>query len=216
MNHNTEKNIMDLNELIDRAFGAKQAVAPTEMEKQAAAELEDRQTAIEIIARAAELNQESLDDVDFDQLPTDHLVKTASSILEEIDASQNGDAVQEPTLELSPRLQYVLANDPEALAKFASLDPDHQHMMVCGDILGETAARSFLAAINGQDVGQTETASISQEKLAALDAEADQLAYAYLVEQGLIQPEGEAVEPSDEDITIHLAQQKIAAFLNQR
>ena len=205
---------MDLNELINRAFGPNQNAEPSEMEKLAAAEAEEREAAIQIIVQAAEHNQESLDDVDFDQMPTDHLTKTASSILDEIEEMQaQGQSFEESSLELSPRLRQLFEQDPEALAKFASLDQDHQHMMVCGDILGETAARSFLSAINGGGA-QAPQYDQEQEKLAALEAQADQLAYAHLLENGYITEDGQAAEPqmTEEDYVVHLAQQKIAAF----
>lgn len=204
---------MDLNELLDRAYGNN---TQTELEKVAAAEADNRQAAIEVITQAAAARQEDLSGYDFSANPTEHLVKVANALLEGTDpnaATQTPE--QEQMLELSPRLQATFAADPEALGKFASLDPDQQHMIVCGDLFGDTAARAFLAGINAQG-GVPKVASAQPvQSEPDIDAMASQLAYEHLVSQGLWREGGQAPQASVDEQVLALAQEKVAQYLGQ-
>lgn len=208
-------------EFLDAAYTPVTKVAQADtadLAKIAQAEAQNRATATEIIKQAALAENDPIADDVFKAQTTEHLMEVADRILAKAEQEKTASAQKEESLELSPRLQQLFASNPDALAKFAAMDEDHQHMIVCGDLMGETAARSFLAAIQAQSGEQAQgTPGMSVEKQAALDEAAAELAYQHLLATGQLR---EADKPQitqipDDQIIQALAQQKVAAYLAQ-
>lgn len=213
------------NEFLDAAYPTTDGLPKVaqadaaDLAKIAQAEAQNRAAATEIIKQAALAENDQIPDDMLNAQTTEHLVKVANAILAKTEQAKTASAQkEEASLELSPRLQQLFATNPDALAKFAAMDEDHQHMIVCGDLMGETAARSFLAAIQAQSGAQAQgTPGMSLEKQAALDEAASEMAYQHLLATGQLR---EADKPKvtqipDDQIIQALAQQKVAAYLAQ-